>query len=255
MAGADGDFVLDEASGGAVAAEVRDAAGRPPAPRRRGLRLALPASLILAIAGCGETSTAGGPVAANGAAPAGQATAPAPRAPEAPTVRVRLDTQAGPIELELDSRRAPVTTANFLAYVDQRRFDGTTFYRAARTRGGAGRGFIQGGIRRDYRRMLPPIAHEPTSRTGLRHGEGTISMARTEPGNAMGEFFVTTSAMPSMDAHGGEPGFAAFGRVVAGMDSVRRILAAPTIANAGRGAMRGQMIAAPVRIVRARRLP
>ena len=178
---------------------------------------------------------------------------PRPRAPEADIVRVRLETGAGPILLALDAKRAPVTSANFLAYVDQQRFDGTTFYRAARTPGARGGGLIQGGINRSYRRMLLPIAHEPTGKTGLRHQAGTISMARAKPGSAAGEFFITASAMPKMDSRGGEPGFAAFGRVTDGMDVVRTILAAPTVPNAGRGVMRGQMIAKPVRIVSARR--
>jgi peptidyl-prolyl cis-trans isomerase A (cyclophilin A) len=79
-------------------------------------------------------------------------------------------------------------------------------------------------------------------------------MARTEDGaGAMGEFFILTSKMPSMDAKGDKEGYAAFGRVVEGMDVVRGILAAPTVENAGRGAMRGQMLEKPVRIVTARR--
>ena len=117
-------------------------------------------------------------------------------------MRVDLITDAGTIVLALDRRRAPVTTANFLAYVDQHRFDGTIFYRAARTRGAPQRGFIQGGIRHAYARMLPPIAHEPTSQTGLRHVDGTISMARTAPGSATGDFFIIVGPMPSMDAGG-----------------------------------------------------
>jgi peptidyl-prolyl cis-trans isomerase A (cyclophilin A) len=186
--------------------------------------------------------------------------AAAQRAPTPAIVRVALDTSAGTIMLALDARRAPVTTANFLRYVDQRRFDGTSFYRAARTPGARGRGFIQGGIRRTARRALPQIAHEPTSRTGLRHLDGTISMARMAPGTAMGDFFIIVGgAMPAMDANprgaGDRQGFAAFGRVAGGMDVARRILAAPTVPNAGRGAMRGQMITAPVRIVSARRVP
>jgi peptidyl-prolyl cis-trans isomerase A (cyclophilin A) len=177
--------------------------------------------------------------------------------PAAP--RVAIQTSAGTITVAVDTRRAPITAANFLAYVDQHRFDGTSFYRAARTKGAPSRGFVQGGIRHSYTRMLPPIAHEPTSRTGLHHVDGTISMARTTPGSAMGDFFITIGALPSMDAHpgagGDDQGFAAFGRVVAGMDVVRHILAAPTVANAGAGAMRGQMITAPVRIVTVRRMP
>ena len=109
---------------------------------------------------------------------------------------------------------------------------------------------------------LPPIAHEPTSRTGLRHVDGTISMARLEPGSAMGDFFIVSGAIPSMDQGNRRPGsgnndnqgYAAFGRVTEGMDVVRRILAGGTIENAGAGAMRGQMLERPVRIVRATRV-
>ena len=212
-------------------------------------RLALLALFCPAVTGCGGTSPAGAP--ANNVASSADAAAPVP-VPDA--ARVRIETGLGPITVELDGRHAPITTANFLAYVDQRRFDETVFYRAARTRGAEGRGFVQGGIRHSYRRMLAPIAHEPTSRTGLHHADGTISMAHTDTSGAMGDFFITVGAMPSMDAHGREPGFAAFGRVVEGMDVVRRILAAPTDPRAGSGAMRGQMLAAPVPIVRATRI-
>ena len=216
------------------------------------IRLGLPVLLSLALAACGGGDAPD--TTADNAANAVNSAADTPPPPLADTVRVRLDTDAGAILLELDGRNAPITTANFLAYVDQERFDGITFYRAARTRGAEGRGFIQGGIRRDFRRMLPPIEHEPTSSTGLRHVDGAVSMARAEGGaGAMGEFFITVGAMPSMDADGDDEGFAVFGRVVEGMDVVRRILAAETVSDAGRGAMRGQMLAAPVRIVSARR--
>jgi peptidyl-prolyl cis-trans isomerase A (cyclophilin A) len=169
-------------------------------------------------------------------------------------VRVRLETTAGTIVLELDGARAPVTTANFLNYVEEGRFDQATFYRAAARPGERASGFIQGGIRRSYRRMRPPIAHEPTNETGLRHEAGTISMARNEPGMAMGDFFITTIRMENLDAQGDRPGFAAFGRVVAGMDVVRAILAMPTDPQAGSGAMRGQMLADPVTITAAQRI-
>lgn len=208
----------------------------------------LPLLALAALSACGDPAPQ---PAANLAAPPASRAAPAP--PETDTPRVRLDTDAGPILIELDARRAPVTSRNFLAYVDQRRFDGTVFYRAARTRGAAERGFIQGGIRRDARRALPRIAHEPTSETGLRHREGAISMTRMEPGTAMGDFIITANAIPSMDADGDDPGFAVFGRVVEGMDVVRRILAMETSPNAGKGAMRGQMLARPVTILSARR--
>ena len=209
---------------------------------------------LLCLTGCGREDGNRQAADANEAANAPKSAAPAP--PLADKVRVRLETDMGPIVIELDGRNAPVTTANFLAYVDQHRFDGITFYRAARTRGAQGRGFIQGGIRRDYRRMLGPIAHEPTSRTGLRHVDGAISMAKAEGGaGAMGEFFITVGAMPSMDAHGDDEGFAAFGRVVEGMDVVRSILAAPTSPTEGEGVMRGQMLSPGIRIVTARRTP
>ena len=214
-------------------------------------------ALLATAAGCGSGSApADPPVQANDAAPPkAAATAPAP-APVPNIARVRLSTSEGDILVELDGRRAPVTTANFLAYVDRNSFDGTVFYRASRTRGSQGRGFIQGGIRRAARRSLPPIAHEPTSATGLRHRDGTISMARAAPAGAMGDFFITVGAMPAMDAQrGDDEGFAAFGRVVEGMDVVRRILAMETVEGAGRGAMRGQMLAEPIRIVSARREP
>ncbi len=217
------------------------------------------ATLALALSGCGESPPANTAAAVNIAAPAANSAASAP-VPD--TARVRLETDAGTIVVQLDGRHAPVTTANFLAYVDQHRFDGITFYRASRAPHRTGQGFIQGGIRRNAMLALPPIAHDPTSRTGLRHGDGTISMARLEPGSAMGDFFILSGAEPSMDAGHRRPssgnnddqGYAAFGRVVEGMDVVRRILAAPTVANAGTGAMRGQMLVRPVTIVRAARV-
>jgi len=213
-------------------------------------------TLLLAVCllfGCGEPDSQAS--ATDAAAETNVATPVAAPTKLPDTVRVRLETEQGPILLELNAKHAPVTVANFIAYVDQGRFDGTTFYRAAPTKGAPERGFIQGGIRRNYRLMLPPIAHEPTSKTGIRHEAGAISMARSETGaGAMGDFFILTAAMPQMDAKGDEHGYAAFGRVIEGMDVVRRILAAPTVANAGRGAMRGQMLEKPVRIVSARRV-
>lgn len=212
--------------------------------------LACLASLALALAGCGKPPAPAEPATAN------EAQVEAPTAPLPDIVRVRLETDAGPILLALDHKRAPVTTANFVRYAEAKRFDGTFFYRAARTKGAAGRGFVQGGIRHSAKRSFPPIAHEPTAETGLKHGDGTISMARAAPAGAMGDFFIIVGGgMPAMDSTAKAPGFAAFGRVEEGMDTVRALLAAPTIANAGRGAMRGQMIEKPVRIIRARREP
>nr|WP_260600490.1 peptidylprolyl isomerase [Sphingomonas sp. ZFBP2030] len=172
-----------------------------------------------------------------------------PRKPSG-IVRVLLATAQGKIVLALDTRRAPETTKNFLAYVDDGRFDGAVIYRAARSKNAPQYGFIQGGIRTDARRILPPFKHERTDRTGIRHTDGTISMARrTEPNSAGGNFFITVGALPSFDAKGDFPGYAAFGHVVQGMDTVKRILARPT-----GGGMGGQMLQQSIRVIGARRL-
>jgi len=196
------------------------------------------------------------PAHAQDIAPSAPAPAVPATAPKSATVRVSLQTGLGPIVLEVEKERAPVTTANFLRYVDEKRFDGTTFYRA--TRGGAGFGLIQGGLKGDPKRLLPPVAHEPTSATGLSHVDGAISMARYAPGSAAADFFITVGNLKSMDANPGQPGdnvgFAVFGRVVEGMDVVRRILAAPTSPTEGEGVMKGQMLAPRIPILTARRV-
>ena len=125
---------------------------------------------------------------------------------------------------------------------------------SARTTNAPKYGFIQGGISHSYTRMLNPIPHEPTSKTGIHHVDGTISMARDAPGTATGDFFITVGAAPAMDASKGDPGFAAFGHVVAGMDTVHRILAAPTVKQTGIGDMKGQMLTTPVTITSAHRV-
>ncbi len=185
-----------------------------------------------------------------------EAPAPTP-APVYETVRVTLTTALGPIVLELESQRAPVSTSAFLRYVDQRKLDGTGFYRALDM--GRGYGLVQFGTRNVAARTLPPIAHEPTSQTGLSHTDGAISFARAEPGSARGDFFIVLGDLVSLDAQtsgtGDPDGFAVFGRVVEGMEVVRQIVAQPTDPNAGEGAMRGQMLAVPVAIADARRTP
>lgn len=170
------------------------------------------------------------------------------------TTRVILQTAQGNIVLELETRRAPVTAANFLRYVDARRLDGTEFYRAMRM--GENSGLIQGGVR-DPRLLYPAIAHESTSQTGVTHVDGAISMARLAPGSARADFFITIGAVPGFDAGpqsgGDQLGFAAFGRVVEGMDVVRRIWTAPTSPTEGEGVMRGQMLMPRIRVISARR--
>jgi peptidyl-prolyl cis-trans isomerase A (cyclophilin A) len=172
-------------------------------------------------------------------------------------VKVALKTSLGTIVIAVDQKHAPITAGNFLAYVDQKKLDGVYFYRAARAAGNPKRGFIQGGIRKDMRRALPPIKHEPTTKTGLSHIDGAISMARREPGSAMGEFFIMVGASPSMDANpkakGDNAGYAVFGRVVQGMPVVKKILASKNWPG-GSGSMEGQMIKDEVKIIEAKRI-
>ena len=180
-------------------------------------------------------------------APALAQETPAPAA-----VRVILETSAGTILVETDPR-APITAANFLRYVDEGRFDGTDFYRGMEL--GGGTGVVQGGTSNAPDRILPPIAHEPTSQTGLRHVDGALSMARFDPGTADGDFFIIVGSLPGYDARATDPGFAVFGRVVEGMEVVRAILVAPKSPTEGEGFMRGQMLDPRVRILSARRAP
>ncbi len=172
---------------------------------------------------------------------------------EPAVVRVRIVTPVGVIIVALDTRRAPGTTANFLKYVDDERFDGTRFYRAARSKKLPGTGFIQGGIQTDARRILPPFPFEPTTKTGLRHVDGAISMARgTDPRSAGGNWVICVGAAPQLDGREGYMGYAAFGRVIAGMAVAKRILAVPT--GGGFDAMKGQMILKPIPILRVERI-
>jgi peptidyl-prolyl cis-trans isomerase A (cyclophilin A) len=187
-------------------------------------------------------------------APAAPVTPAAPTAAPQPaaTVQVTLTTSEGPIILALEKDKAPLTTANFLHYVDTRRFDGTDFYRTVKVADGFG--LVQGGIGQDPKKAFPPIKHEPTTQTGLSHVDGAISMAMNAPNTAQGDFFIMVGASPSMDATATEPGYAVFGRVVQGMDIARRILDAATDPNKGKAnGMAGQMIAAPIKILSARR--
>ena len=182
----------------------------------------------------------------------------------APRVRVILTTSAGPITVELDREHAPITANNFLRYVDQKRFDGTIFYRSMKLwadENGQVQGLIQGGTQNDPKRVLKPIAHEPTNITGLRHTAGALSMARWAPGTATGDFSILVGPLPGLDADSARPkaeepeGYAVFGYVVEGMDVVRKIHAGPVSATKGEGALKGQMLEPVVRIVSARRAP
>jgi peptidyl-prolyl cis-trans isomerase A (cyclophilin A) len=176
----------------------------------------------------------------------------APALAQSPGTRVLIETSEGNIVVEVDEARAPVTAGNFLKYVDRRLYDGAHFYRAMP--GGPNRGLIQAGV--DHRKRLAPVAHEPTSRTGLSHVDGALSIARDAPGTATADITIMLGDMTYLDAGKADPdGYAVFGRVVEGMETVRRIHAAPTSPTEGEGAMRGQMLSPKVRIVSARRLP
>lgn len=173
----------------------------------------------------------------------------------AATVDVVLKTALGDIVVAVETERAPLTATNFLRYVDQKRLDGSEFYRAMVLDEDGHYGLIQGGLRGNPKRILKPIAHEPTSVTGLSHVDGAISMARADPGTATADFFIVMGDLNSLDAqtNGGDPGYAVFGRVTRGMDVVHAILGQPRSPTAGEGAMQGQMLALPVKILTARR--
>jgi len=191
--------------------------------------------------------------------------APTPAIVPAPDValpRVKIDTTAGSFTVEVEVKKAPVTAANFLRYVDQKKLDGITFYRTCKVADKFG--FVQFGTNGDPKRTLPPIKHEPTTITGLKHLNGTLSTARLEPGTARGDFTISVGDQPSFDADPTRPddatktnlGYAAFGRVVDGMDVVLKIFDAPIDPNATvRGSFKGEVPAAPVRVLSARRLP
>jgi peptidyl-prolyl cis-trans isomerase A (cyclophilin A) len=171
--------------------------------------------------------------------------------------RVRLETEKGVIIAELADDKAPITVANFLRYVDTGRMDGAVFFRASQAPGVPTVGFIQGGVK-DPTKLFPPIAHESTLMTGLSHVDGTLSMARFEPGTAVADFSIMCGDAAYMNADptlpGDNQGYAAFGQVIEGMDVVRSILAMPATGAALNPVMQGQIIDPPIKIIRARRL-
>ena len=182
---------------------------------------------------------------------------PPPAAPEPATVKVVMTTELGPITIALETERAPVTAGYILKHVDERRLDGAAFYRAYKITPDGSIGLVQAGIQ-DGRKLLPPVAHEPTTSTGLTHDEGAVSLARAAPGTAQAQFFFILGSLKALDANPAGPGdnlgFAVFGRVTEGMDVVRKILNVPISGTKGEGVMKGQMIEAPVKIISVNRL-
>jgi peptidyl-prolyl cis-trans isomerase A (cyclophilin A) len=171
--------------------------------------------------------------------------------------RVAINTPRGTIVVELEARRAPITSINFLHYVDAKKYDGGTFYRAARTPGAPTHGTIVAGPGPRVH-PYPPIPHESTTMTGLRHRAGTISLGRFAPGSATSTFFICASDEPFFDAHPGAKGdnlgFAAFGQVVQGMGVVRKILSLPTNGKSPFPDQQGQWLRHPVPILSMRRV-
>lgn len=156
--------------------------------------------------------------------------------------QVDLRTPFGMIRIEVDSVRAPRTAANFLRYVDEGRLDSASFYRVRKEEAELmqkGTAVVQGGLwRGDTTRFLPPIPLESTQQTGLRHTDGVVSLARFGVNSGRGEFFVVIGDQPHLDYRGPDrPGYAAFGRVVEGMDLVRQIQRLP---------VRGEQLARPI---------
>jgi peptidyl-prolyl cis-trans isomerase A (cyclophilin A) len=173
-----------------------------------------------------------------------------------PKPRVIIETTHGSILVELEARRAPITTTNFLRYVDTHAYDGGMFYRAVREPGAPGHGTIVGEPNLKAH-PFPPIAHESTTKTGLRHITGTISLGRFEPGTATSNFFICASQESYLDAHPGAPGdnlgYAAFGQVVQGLAVVRKILSLPTNGATQYAEQRGEWLKPPAPILSMKR--
>ena len=161
--------------------------------------------------------------------------------------RVTMETSMGSIVIELDPRRAPTTTANFLRYVDDGYYDGLIFHRVIPSF------MIQGGgfdVELTRRGTSEPIINE--SGNGLINVKGSIAMARTnEPNSATSQFFINTNFNDALNARPGKQGYAVFGRVVDGMDTVMRIERVATTTRNGMADVPSE----PVMIQSARRTP
>ncbi len=171
----------------------------------------------------------------------------------AATTRVVLRTTLGDIEVEVDGDRAPITAANFLRYVDGGYYEGGRFHRTVRLDNQPGKNVlievVQAGANPTPARPgFEPILLERTKDTGLRHRDGTVSMARDGPDTATSDFFICIGDQPELDFGGKRnpdgQGFAAFGRVVTGMDVVRKTQLQPAD---------GQSLTPPVPILSAKR--
>lgn len=215
---------------------------------------ALMLGLVLATAQASEPAPVADTAAVAEAAPVTDP-APAPVVPAPAVVPVVLQTSLGSIRIAVEVERAPVSAANFLRYVDNKRFDGVSWYRALKLDPEGRYGLVQAGLRGDRKRLFKPIAHEAPFVTGLSHVDGAVSMARLAPGTATADFFVVIGDLVSLDGKpdSDDPGYAVFGRVTEGMEIIRQMLDLPRDPNAGDAVMKGQMLAAPVKILSVRR--
>ena len=182
---------------------------------------------------------------------------------QAKTVRVRVQTELGDIVLEVDSIKAPITAANFLKYVDAGHYDGGIFHRTVKMdnqpESTVKIEVIQAGVNPERAKEgFPAIALERTSVTGILHKDGVVSMARGAPDSATSGWFICINDQPSLDFGGNRnpdgQGFGAFGRVVTGMDVVRKIQAAPSSTNRTTNT-EAQRLTPPIKIVKAARVP
>jgi peptidyl-prolyl cis-trans isomerase A (cyclophilin A) len=176
-----------------------------------------------------------------------------------PACSVVIDTALGSIEISLELGRAPISAGDFLKYVDRGLYAGGAFYRTVRPDDDPNPikiEVVQGGLTDDAK-FLAPIVHEPTSRTGLRHRNGTISIARDAVGTGTaGAFFICIGDQPELDLGGKRnpdgQGFAAFGHVTSGMELIRDMGTMKT--QGPLGSSGGELIASPVQILGARRV-
>jgi peptidyl-prolyl cis-trans isomerase A (cyclophilin A) len=228
--------------------------------RRAATRLPRRTVLAVGVSGwLGSGAHAQGSAAGGASAAAGTADAATVAAP----VRVLLDTALGGIVVAVDLAHAPLSGADFLRYVDQGFYKkgSAAFYRAVRRdndHGSPAIEVIQGGLQ-DGAKGLPPVAHESTTMTGLKHLDGSLSLARGAPGTGGGAaFFICIGPQPGLDAGAKRNpdglGFAVFGRVEQGMDVVRRIHQARTDPEKGEDYVKDQLLVKPAAILSARRL-
>ena len=165
------------------------------------------------------------------------------------TVKVELQTEIGSIIAELYPEKAPICCNNFIKYIATNKFEGAMFYRVVRPDNQPDNDIkievIQGGLGFDVEESpYPAVRHETTAETGVLHEDGTLSMARAEAGTASSEFFICIGNQPELDFGGKRnpdgQGFAAFGKIIGGMDIVRKI---QNMDDAG------QMLVRPVKII------